>query len=648
VLVFWSASQGGYFPRDWYPGALLLLAVLCVTAIAAPSGFRDLPNAARVALAALLAYTAWTYLSITWADAKGVAWDGANRTLLYFVLFALLARSIGERSAAVVIGTWSVAIAVLAVVVLVKLPGVIGDGSITGKGLEQPIGYTNANAAIWLMAAWPALLLAACRDVPPWLRGVLTAGVVILADTSLLSESRGTLVATGAVLIVLFALVPGRVRSFLALAPAAVAIAVTAPYVLHRANAAGRELSAVPDLGEVAVPVLLAALAAGAVAAVWGFLEVRRPPSESTWRTLHRAVAALGIAIVLASATAGLVAAGDPVDRVRSTWREFKQTGAPSPDSPGHLTAGFGGARYDYYRVALDVFEQHPLAGIGADNFADDYRARGTVGERPTSPHSLELRTLVQTGVIGAVLLFVALGAGFAAAHRALRGAPPLQQAVAAGGALTCLYWVIQGSADWFWEFPALGGAAFAFLGLAAAAEPQPEPGPAAARPRLRAARLAAAGGLTLALVAAASLAAPWTADIEVSRAAKVWRVSPAAAFRQLDVAADLNPLSERPGMEAGTIAVYLGRIARARRAFEQVVERNPRNAYATLELGAIASHEGRRADAMRLLRRALALSPNDGAVLSALDQAKAGRVDVAALTQQIFANARAYVQGRE
>src|SRR5258708_17793837 len=81
VLVVWSTDQGGFFASSWYPGALFLLAVLVVAAVADPASVLRLPPITRVALGAFALFTAWTYLSITWADAKGVAWDGANRTL---------------------------------------------------------------------------------------------------------------------------------------------------------------------------------------------------------------------------------------------------------------------------------------------------------------------------------------------------------------------------------------------------------------------------------------------------------------------------------------------------------------------------------------------------------------------------------------
>ncbi len=638
MLVAWSTDQGGYFARSWYPGTLLLLAVLVVAVAMDPGGMRRLPRVVQAALVALALFTAWAFLSITWADSKGVAWDGANRTLLYLVVFALFSRSVASaRTLAIVLGAWTAAIAVVAIVVLLKLPDMLGGGPpLVEPGLGQPFGYSNATAAIWLMALWPALAFATCRDLPAWLRGAAAAAVVVLADTSLLSESRGSLVATAIVLVVLFLVVPGRVRTLLTLLAPASAIALTTPHVLRAANAAARDRAEISQLDGVAGPVLLAALVAGLVVFAGAELAARRQPSESRARALHRIVAIAGIALALGGATAAVAVAGDPVDRVRNAWNDFRQTGAPSNDGPGHLTAGFGGARYDYYVVAFDLFKAHPVAGIGMDNFAQDYLARDTVGERPTSPHSIELRTLAQTGIVGALLLLLAFDAAFLAVFRGLRGSSDLGRAVAAGGGLCCLYWIVHGSVDWFWEFPALGGAAFAALGLAAATTAlRPDGAASCTRPaRWAKARLPVLA--VLALAAVASLVLPWTADIEVRRARASWPVFPAAAYEQLELAAKLNPLSEQPGLATGTIAIRRGEVARARRGFEQALERDPRNAYATMWLGAIASSQGHRAEAARLLGRARALAPTDPVTQSATAQARAGRIDLAGLDREV------------
>ena len=98
VLVWWSTDQGGYFQKTFYPGTVLLLGVLVATAVGAPASFRGLPRSAQAALGALALFTAWSYLSISWADAPGPAWDAANRALLYLVLFALFGRALRARS----------------------------------------------------------------------------------------------------------------------------------------------------------------------------------------------------------------------------------------------------------------------------------------------------------------------------------------------------------------------------------------------------------------------------------------------------------------------------------------------------------------------------------------------------------------------
>src|SRR4051794_25098001 len=129
VLVWWSTDQGGYFQRTWYPGTVLLLGVLVATAIGAPDSFRGLPRAGQVALGALAAFTAWSFLSISWADAPGPAWDAANRALLYLILFTLFSRA-GSASLTrrLVMGAFTLAMIVLAIVVLLKLPRVLNTG----------------------------------------------------------------------------------------------------------------------------------------------------------------------------------------------------------------------------------------------------------------------------------------------------------------------------------------------------------------------------------------------------------------------------------------------------------------------------------------------------------------------------------------
>ena len=78
------------------------------------------------------------------------------------------------------------------------------------------------------------------------------------------------------------------------------------------------------------------------------------------------------------------------------------------------------------YRVGFKIFEDHPILGVGLDNFrryypAYQYEIRGLDRSLagPTGPHSIYLAFLVDLGIIGLALLLLALLATY---HRLWRG----------------------------------------------------------------------------------------------------------------------------------------------------------------------------------------------------------------------------------
>src|SRR6476469_4707064 len=86
VFAVWLAKDAGYAPTTWYTGGLFLVALAAVAFLA--FGRAAVSRPALVALGCLGAFAAWSLLSIACASDKGIAWDGANRTVLYFVVFA--------------------------------------------------------------------------------------------------------------------------------------------------------------------------------------------------------------------------------------------------------------------------------------------------------------------------------------------------------------------------------------------------------------------------------------------------------------------------------------------------------------------------------------------------------------------------------
>lgn len=674
VLAWWTAQDAGYALTTWAPGTLIVIGLLGLALVLVPDGWRDAPATVRVAVAALAAFTAWSYLSILWAGAAGDAWEGANRTLLYLALFTLSALW-RQRSdtAAGLLGLWTAAVIAVALVTALR----IGTGDdpaalFVDDRLAEPAGYPNAVAAGLLMALWPAVALVGCGRVHAALRGLLAAGAVLVAGLALLCLSRGSLLAVPLTAVAFFATVPGRVRHLLVVLPVAAAVVVAAPGLLALTDALGASRPPAPDvvqeLARGAVrTLLLGALVVGAAVAALGFLHAARPPAPRVRAAAGRAATAFAVVVTLVVLVGGLVVAGNPVDRLDSAWTSFK--GGYGDQRPGsRLVGGLGSNRYDFYRVGLDAFRGAPLRGIGVENFQQDYLARGRSDETPRYPHSVELRTLAQTGLVGTLLLLVALGAALVAASRAARGADAAGRAVAAGALGAFAYWFVHGSADWFWEFAGLGGSAFLLLGLAcglaprrpaawagapaprARARPAGQPGgrvPArVAWPTVRSRTAVAAVGVW-ALVAAVSIALPWMAQRDVEVAGRIFDRRPAQAFARLDRAAALNPLSDRPALVEGSIALRFGDLAGADRAFARALARTRRGAYATLQRGAIASAQGRRAEALVLLRRARTLAPRDPLVREALAIVRSGgQIDVANLSRKILRRAEKLRRG--
>jgi tetratricopeptide (TPR) repeat protein len=634
AVLLLSASDEGWTPVEWYGASLFALGLLLVGLLALPRA-RTAAKPVRIACWALAGYTAWSYLSIAWADQKADAWDGANRTALYAVLFGLLALwPLRARAAAGLVGAFALAVAAIGLVELLGATGAANPSSYFLDGrFATPVGYANADAALWSSAFWPCVVLGSRRGAGPALRGLFVAAAVLLGGLALMGQSRGWLFALPVVALIFLALTPRRVRTSLTLLLAGGGVALTIPAVLDVYDESGAALGRSVDSAVRAI--LIAAVVAGALAALAAVPDRRRRVSSVGGRRIGTALLAAAVLAACVGTAVYVADRGSPFTDVAHAWNQFKNKG--TPHGGGTRLGRLGSDRYDFWRVAWDRFRAQPLAGIGADNYQQAYLRYGKSHERPLYPHSVELRTLSQTGIVGALLLATALAAALAAAWRAMRRRAGWAPAAAAAGVGAFVYWFVHGSVDWFWEFPALGGAAFALLGLAAGLAPR-RPGsprtfrrPLAARPVLLAAT--AVGGLVLAL----SLAAPWAAERQVQQAARIWPARPARAFDKLRSASGLDPLSPRPKAIAGSIALRLGDLATARRYFRAALERDSRDAYSYLELGAIATHTGPPGAAVRLLTRAAELTPRDDVTAAALRRARRGRrIDIARMNETI------------
>src|SRR5581483_868685 len=94
-------------------------------------------------LGLLAAYAAFCALSLTWAPLPSLARDEA-----LLVLFYVVALAVGLAS--------------------LRTP----DDLFLGGRLDFPITYVNAQAAMLLTGFWPAIVVAARRSAPAWLRAL--------------------------------------------------------------------------------------------------------------------------------------------------------------------------------------------------------------------------------------------------------------------------------------------------------------------------------------------------------------------------------------------------------------------------------------------------------------------------------------------
>jgi tetratricopeptide (TPR) repeat protein len=634
----------GYPITTWAPATLLVLGLLGVAAATIPNTWGDVPVAVRVAAAGLIGFTAWTFLSLLWTPDRGAGLEGAGRTLLYCAVFLLFAlwRQRGE-TAALVVATWTAILLALATVWMLRVgagpPGAL-DLFIDDR-LRSPAGYPNAAAATWLMALWPAVALAAAPRMPWQVRGLFAGGAVVVLPLALLSVSRGSLFAVPLTALLFLVLLPDRVRHLGVLL--LVGVAATPALVAALDVGDALQVTGGDPAGEMTRVAVLALAGAGVVAALVTALawrETVRPPAAHQVERLRRGgrLAAAGVAVV--GLVAALAIAGNPADRLDRGWDSFKGGYAESSEG-SRLASGLGSNRYDFYRVALDEFRDAPLAGGGVESFRHAYLRDGRSIETPRYPHSLQLRVLGEFGIVGALLLLVALGGALWAAALVLRGGGRLDRSVVAAALGVTTYWLVHGSADWFWEFAGLGAPAFAMLGLVCSLAPRADP-PRSALLRARAPEELVVLVLVLGALSLTVLA-PWTAQREIDRAAAVFATRPLESYTRLDRARTLDPLSDRASLLEGSIALRYGDLDRARRAFRDALDRVPDGQYATLQLGAIASVRGERGQALELLRRAVALAPRDPLARESLTIVQdGGTIDIAGLTRAILQGAEA------
>jgi len=565
-------ETGSTASPDWVSYAFfagLLLAVVLVSGTAARPRGRELS-----AVGALVALAGWAAISISWSAVPDLARDEALLTLFYAIALLvplLTLRTSSDRLFASAAVAASSALLAIGVGIVLRF-GTDQSDNFDGGRLSFPISYPNAQAAVFLIGFWPAVVLAAQRGRGLLARALALAAATAIASGWLTAQSKGGLVAVAASAALVFGLSPLRLRLLPPTLFAAGLTAVgygplTAPY---------RTLTAAEVRGAGSAILILTAVGA-AVGVVYALLDRRLELGPRGVRA-----AGLGtLVLFLATAAVGLSVFFGRVYHagwLDDQWRAFKAERHTTGSS--HLLV-LGSWRYDIWRVALHEFEDHPLAGIGSRGFGPAYLQKRHSPDVPARAHSVELDALSELGIVGFLLLVGVLVLPSVPIVSRMRARDPAATAAFAGGT----YWLVHASADWIWTVPACGLPFWLLLGAGGAGG---ERRPLAARAAIPAAAVTAA----LAVVA---FLPPWLSARLTDRGQYRW-------------AKRFDPLSVTPYVRQGTVS-----------ALEEAVRKEPRVVELRFDLGQAYLRAANRRRARAEFLEARRLDPGDPRIAEAL-----------------------------
>jgi O-antigen ligase len=298
-------------------------------------------------------------------------------------------------------------------------------------------------------------------------------------------------------------------------------------------------------------------------------------------------------------------------------WDRFSSPDVQFPSNPqAHFTDLGGAGRHDFYKAAVEAFDEEPILGHGAGTYQFSWEKLRDTTRPAHDAHSLYLESFAELGLIGGLLVLATIGWLLWCAYGAWRNAAEPQRERYAVLLATMLAFAVSAAFDWFWEIPALGALFFLSAGVVVAAgcgqfaaDPRGEQTAATENRRF---------GLTVATmviawVSAVALVGPLLVEHEIeSSQAAVTKGDLGAAFDHADTARSIEPWAASPYVQLGLLAERQGEYPRAGAYFGDAIDRENRN-WQWHYLRSRVEHEGGEdAAAIEDLERARELNPNE------------------------------------
>lgn len=476
LILVLSLRAGGYEVATQQQTAIVLWYSLFLGITLGLVRFEPQGRAALLALALGAGFAIWTGLSLLWTTSPDATTRDLDLQLLYLAVFglALLVRRRTQRSR--IVG--GITLAMAAVVGLSALsrmlPALFPDGDVqqflpdASARLSYPLGYWNALAAFTAMCA--VLLVHAGMTAPrrAW-RVAAWTWIPVASLVVFLTFARGPLVFALIGLAIYLTLASGW-RALLA--PGAVAAGGTA--VLVAVASLSPELTdgltgtdAARDQGLRLLLVTVVTLGISAAAQIridpvagrrW-YPTVRRP----SLRRLAIGAATVAIVAVTVSTASGLT------ERAIDRFKHPDVTYAATPGAvQDRLSSGSSHGRYQFWKLSIDSFAEHPLLGTGAGTWEHIWARDGTLGAYVRNAHSFEMDVIAELGIVGLLLalgfLTIPLVAGVRRWRDEARSVD--ERATIAALIAVATIFALSTAVDWTWKLPAAGVVGVIALGL--------------------------------------------------------------------------------------------------------------------------------------------------------------------------------------
>jgi len=523
-------------------------------------------------------------LSSSWSGSIELSVTEADRVLVYLGIFLatfLIAQTDQRRQR---FGE-GLTISLLAIAAIALAPRLLPDvfhvlecpGS--GSRLSYPLGYWNGEGVLFGIAAGLGLWLSR-HSLTSFLRWVAVAAMPVALLALYLTYSRGGLLATAIACGCLIALSHDRLWLLATLAIGALG---ALPAVLavqgNRSIAENLNDSSIAGQGHEVLAVLVAGSLL-ALALFAGLRRLERGQGQLTDRALAasrnpRLLRALALGAALVAIAAALAVGG-------RAWDQFSSPDLRPPSNPeAHFTELSSSGRNEFWRVAVDSFEEKPVLGSGAGTFRFSWYQLRHNSEPNTDAHSLYLQAFSELGLLGGLLVLAMVGALLWIGVAAWRNARERRRDLYAALLGACLAFAVCSAIDWFWQIAVLGAVFFMASGVLVAAR-------CAQLARLRASGnghadrrgfALAVVGLAVAWISMLALVGPLLVDreIDASNAAAADDNLP-SAVSHAENARKIEPWATSPEKQLGLLAEREGNYPAAIDHLNKAIDREEDN----------------------------------------------------------------------